>query len=93
MRKYPSLTPLVLLLKQFLYERGLNNTYTGGLSSYCLTLMIVSFLQLNTPEKPKKKGMNWGKDLLNFLHYFGTKFDFDTTGISLSNGGYSFIYR
>jgi len=36
--KMPALRPLVLVLKQFLYERGLNNAYTGGLSSYCVGL-------------------------------------------------------
>lgn len=41
------LKPLMLVLKQFLYERGLNNIFTGGLSSYCLILMIVSFLRHN----------------------------------------------
>ncbi len=29
-RSLPALTPLALVLKQFLSERGLNNTYTGG---------------------------------------------------------------
>jgi DNA polymerase sigma len=45
-RKLPGMTSMVLLLKQYLYERGLNNSYTGGLSSYCLTLMVISYLQL-----------------------------------------------
>jgi len=40
----PSLRPLVLVVKQFLSEKGLNNTYTGGLGSYCLILMARSFL-------------------------------------------------
>jgi hypothetical protein len=42
---FPSLRPLTLVLKQFLYERGLSSTYTGGLNSYCLVLMLVAFLQ------------------------------------------------
>lgn len=41
----PELRPLALVLKQLLYEKGLSNTYTGGLSSYCLILMLVAFLQ------------------------------------------------
>ena len=45
LRVFPALRPLSLVLKQFLYERGLANTYTGGLNSYCLILMIVGFLQ------------------------------------------------
>ena len=42
---FPALRPLCLILKQFLYERGLASTYTGGLNSYCLVLMLVAYLQ------------------------------------------------
>ena len=42
---FPALRPLTLVLKQILVERGLSSTYTGGLNSYCLVLMVVAFLQ------------------------------------------------
>ena len=42
---FPALRPLTLVLKQFLVERGLSSTYTGGLNSYCLVLMVVAFIQ------------------------------------------------
>uniref|UniRef100_A0A1I7X0K4 NTP_transf_2 domain-containing protein n=1 Tax=Heterorhabditis bacteriophora TaxID=37862 RepID=A0A1I7X0K4_HETBA len=45
-REFPVVEPLVLLLKQFLIERRLNTTYTGGLSSYGLILMLINFLQV-----------------------------------------------
>ncbi|KYQ90404.1 hypothetical protein DLAC_09022 [Tieghemostelium lacteum] len=48
------LYPLAIVLKWFLRERGLNNTYTGGLSSYCLVLMLISFLK-NNEHCPKKQ--------------------------------------
>lgn len=34
--QYPALSPLALVLKQFLTDRSLDHPYTGGLSSYCL---------------------------------------------------------
>jgi len=37
--------PIILVLKQMLKVWGFNDPYTGGLSSYALFLMIVSFLQ------------------------------------------------
>jgi DNA polymerase sigma len=37
--------PLILVLKQMLKVWGFNDPYTGGLSSYALFLLIVSFLQ------------------------------------------------
>jgi hypothetical protein len=35
----PPLRPLVVLLKYFLLQRGLNDTYSGGVGSFALTLM------------------------------------------------------
>lgn len=42
----PQLRPLVLVLKQYLREQGLNEPFNGGLSSYSVTLMVLSFLQM-----------------------------------------------
>lgn len=44
--RYPVLGKLVLVLKQFLLQRNLNEVFTGGISSYSLILMTVSFLQV-----------------------------------------------
>lgn len=46
MKEHPALPKLVLVLKQFLVHRHLNEVYNGGMSSYCLTLLIVSLLQV-----------------------------------------------
>mmetsp|Transcript_14103 Transcript_14103/g.21404 ORF Transcript_14103/g.21404 Transcript_14103/m.21404 type:complete len:1629 (+) Transcript_14103:41-4927(+) len=43
--EYPMLIPLTIVLKQFLVTRGLNDPYSGGLSSYGLVLMITRILQ------------------------------------------------
>ena len=45
MERHASLQALVLVLKQFLAERSLGTAYTGGLSSYALTLMAACFLE------------------------------------------------
>lgn len=37
---------LVLVLKQFLLQRDLNEVFTGGIGSYSVFLMAVSFLQV-----------------------------------------------
>jgi DNA polymerase sigma len=39
------------LLKQFLKFKLLNDPYTGGLGSYCLVLLMISFLQLYSNRK------------------------------------------
>lgn len=47
MEQFPVLSKLVYVLKQFLLERDLNEVFTGGISSYSLILMCISFLQVN----------------------------------------------
>lgn len=81
----PSLRPLVLLLKQLLAERDLSTVYTGGLSSHCLTMMVVSFLQLH----PRKEGAssNLGVLLLELLQLYGRDFNYSQIGLKLTDGG------
>ncbi|KAK9757823.1 hypothetical protein RND81_01G188300 [Saponaria officinalis] len=43
--QFPAAAPLALVLKQFLADRSLDQSYSGGLSSYCLVLLITRFLQ------------------------------------------------
>lgn len=95
----PPLRPLCLLLKYFLSCRGLNETYTGGIGSYALQLMIISFLQQRAREEisigrpavvsPQNSG-NLGSMLIEFLELYGIDFNYVTTGISLRYGGYYF---
>lgn len=49
MEEFPNLKYLVLVLKQFLLQRDLNEVFTGGISSYSLIYMAVSFLQVCIP--------------------------------------------
>ena len=48
MQEFPALPCLALVLKQFLNQRDLNDVYTGGLGSYSLILLIVSFFQVTS---------------------------------------------
>lgn len=43
---YSNLPHIVLVLKQFLVNRDLNEVFTGGLSSYSLILLVISFFQV-----------------------------------------------
>jgi len=90
--RFPALEPLVLVVKQYLNERGLNEVYTGGLASYSLVLMMASFLQkyggLVDSPTGETKSPNLGALLLGFLELYGKQFDFDNMGVSISDGGY-----
>lgn len=46
-KQYPVLEKLVMVLKQFLLQRDLNEVFTGGISSYSLILMTINFLQVS----------------------------------------------
>ena len=46
MEQYPALPYLTFVLKQFLVDRDLNEVFSGGISSYTVVLMIVSFFQV-----------------------------------------------
>ncbi|XP_016982020.1 inactive non-canonical poly(A) RNA polymerase protein Trf4-2 [Drosophila rhopaloa] len=89
-RQFPELPKLVMVLKQFLSLQGLNEVYSsGGVSSYALTLMVISFLQQQARNNKRYTSNNkLGLLLLQFLDYYGRKFDFFKYGISvLGNGG------
>lgn len=89
-RQFPELPKLVMVLKQFLRLHGLNEVYSsGGVSSYALTLMCVSFLQQQSLSNKKYNSSNkLGQLLLQFLEYYGRKFDLLKYAITvLGDGG------
>lgn len=60
--------------------------FLGGISSYSLILMCISFLQLH-PRHNSYANANLGVLLLEFLELYGRKFNYMKTGISIKNGG------
>jgi hypothetical protein len=79
----PVIRPLVLVLKQFLLDRGLLTAYTGGLSSYCLFLMVARYCQEQSPT-----WCDCGSLLMGLLDFYGNFFDPRTTGISVGKRQY-----
>ena len=86
------LHPLLLVLKQFLYNRDLHETYTGGVGSYLLTMTIISFLQHHPGRGPdfKRPETNLGALLMDYLHLYGLRFNMERMGISSRSGGMYF---
>ncbi|XP_005091310.1 terminal nucleotidyltransferase 4A isoform X2 [Aplysia californica] len=88
MDKYDCLKYLVLTLKQFLLQRDLNEVFTGGISSYSLTLLVISFIQLHprgfTANNVKP---NLGVLLIEFFELYGRNFNYFKTAIRIKNGG------
>lgn len=95
--RYPAVRPLVLVLKYFLIQRGLNETYTGGIGSFMLVLMVVHTVQMrmaaagcfddisggNGGRPRERHDLNLGSLLLSFLELFGHNLNYISTGISV----------
>ncbi len=81
MTEFEALEPLLYSLKNLLKNANLNDPYTGGLSSYGLILMLVSFLQNQRANgkcikiSTNTENHNLGKLFLEFCWYYGIMFD------------------
>jgi len=82
---------LVIIVKYFLKQRNLNDVFSGGLSSYAICLLVISYLQLAAKRGGHSlSNTSLGQHLVEFFALFGTNFSFETTGIDVRNGGRHF---
>ena len=92
-----ALRSLVIIIKAFLNQRGMNEVYTGGLGSYSIVCLAISFLQMH----PKiRRGeiiaeRNLGVLVMEFFELYGCYFNYEEVGISVRGGGtyYSKVHR
>lgn len=81
----PGLRELVLVVKQFLRSRKLNNVHVGGLGGYATIIMCYHFMQLhpkistNTMDAPD----NLGVLLIEFFELYGRNISYDNLIISI----------
>ena len=98
LKQYPIARPLIILIKYFLKQRDLDIPYKGGLGSFPVTLLVISFLQHHPifRDKPKHKHVpsvrhyGLGKLLVQFFYYYGRCFNYNQLGVSLNDDGYYF---
>ena len=81
LRGFPAIKPLALVLKQLLVERGLNESYTGGLCSYGLVLMITHVIRRDVIKKAEKKQARLNKRKEN-----GNENENEKKGKDIQNG-------
>lgn len=89
LKKQPAIRPLVMVVKQFLQQRALSEVYTGGLGSYSVTLMVLSFLQLHPKLQRGEMSAdkNLGTLLMEFLELYGKNYGYDECAISVRGRG------
>ncbi|KAJ6601034.1 hypothetical protein DFH09DRAFT_1126548 [Mycena vulgaris] len=90
--KMPALRPLIFIVKGFLSQRKLNNAAHGGLGSYAVICMCISFLQLNPSKRPQEyidkpmESESLGALLTDLMFYYGIEFPYATSYISVAEG-------
>jgi len=90
-----ALRSLVLTTKLFLSQRSMNEVFTGGLGSYSIVCLAISFLQMHPKIRrgeidPDK---NLGVLIMEFFELYGCHFNYDEVGISVRDGGTYFSKR
>lgn len=78
---------LVLILKLFLANRKMNEVFSGGLSSYSLTMLVVNFFQMHERPDARNPDTNLGVLLLEFFELYGCRFNYNRVGIRIRNDG------
>ena len=77
---FPQIKPLIKIIKKLLIFKNMNNSYKGGMSSYCLFLIIYSYLKINNNYNIIGNN-NYGSLLMDFLYYYINCVDFAFTVI------------
>ncbi|CAN3501502.1 poly(A) RNA polymerase protein 1 [Diutina catenulata] len=81
----PGLREMVLIVKQFLRSRKLNNVHVGGLGGYATIIMCYHFLRMHPKVSTgvMKITDNLGALLIEFFELYGRNFSYDNLIISL----------
>lgn len=81
----PGLRELVLIVKQFLRSRKLNNVHVGGLGGYATIIMVYHFLRLHPRVSTGNMAVmeNLGTLLIEFFELYGRNFSYDDLIIAI----------
>ena len=79
----PEIRPLLLVVKAYLATLGLHRTYTGGLCSHALFLLVRAYV-VATEETPRGAPVDLGQALMGLLDWYAN-FDFSSTQVRWSD--------
>ena len=88
--RYPEAKYIICVIKYFLKQRGLNDTYSGGIGSFLLFCMVISSLQHHPAHKGDRKyysRYSLAHYLVHFFRLYGDDFNYETVGISIKGEG------
>ncbi|SCU83564.1 LADA_0C12200g1_1 [Lachancea dasiensis] len=89
----PGLRELVLIVKQFLSARRLNNVHTGGLGGFSVICLVYAFLELHprTLSADISTTENLGILLMDLFELYGKNFGYDHVAIAVQSDGASYL--
>ena len=89
LKELPALRTLVLIIKAFLGQRSMNEVFSGGLGSYSIVCLAVSFLQMHPKIRRREIDplKNLGVLMMEFFELYGCYFNYQEVGISIRDGG------
>ncbi|KAG8809674.1 hypothetical protein FRC17_003294 [Serendipita sp. 399] len=92
---FPALRSLILVVKAYLNQRGMNEVYKGGLGSYSIICLVISFLQMHPKVRLGEidPSENLGVLLVEFFELYGFFFNYNAVGISINKGGSYFLKK
>ncbi|KAJ3091811.1 hypothetical protein HK102_013335 [Quaeritorhiza haematococci] len=81
-----ALRSMVLILKQFLLQRYLNEVYSGGMGSYALLSIVAAFLKMHPKiqSRQMRPEDNLGILLIEFLEFYGTALNTVDVGVGVN---------
>ncbi|CAK9787057.1 hypothetical protein CC85DRAFT_277448 [Cutaneotrichosporon oleaginosum] len=91
----PGARELITVVKYFLAQRQMNEVFTGGLGSYSVICLVISFMQMHPKLRRSEMDAqrNLGTLLLEFFELYGRQFNYELVGISIRRGGEYFLKR
>ncbi|GAA98957.1 hypothetical protein E5Q_05645 [Mixia osmundae IAM 14324] len=81
---------LIYCIKLYLSIRGMSEVFTGGLGSYSLICMVISFFQIHPKVQSGSIDLmeSLGPLLIDFFDLYGRNFNYDLVGITVKESGY-----
>lgn len=90
---YPEIKYLVIVLKCMLRQRDLHETYHGGVGSFLLFCLVLTFVRelkkdfISINKREEMKDLLLSDILLMLFEFYGVNFDLGGKSILISNGG------
>jgi non-canonical poly(A) RNA polymerase PAPD5/7 len=87
---YPFMRPLIYVVKYFLRQKNLNDSHTGGLSSFSIFNMIYFYILYYYKNEIKYEGdiRDLGKILVGFFNFYGFEVNYNNVKFSNRFGGF-----